>query len=456
MDPLHFRFWSRAKDESGQMLIWFAVLLPIVFGFAALAIDVGLMRYQQVQLQSAADAAAIASTLEVSYCGNSPACGIMQQAATQSMAENGFSNVTLQTNQCSGPGTASATGVTVTLNNGPCLLGSSDPNYNDLNTVEILAAKQEPTYLGRIFGINHVTITARSEASVGSSPYCIFTSVVPAGTPSPNTYGAVTVNSGGHLTASCAQMDGSSNPTAFIVNNGAHVATSGNTIHGGDLINGNGNSVHVSPPPSTYALALPDPLSFMKPLSNPYSGCQSLTGGVKGGSLSPGCYSGLTLNGGQKVQLASGLYYFTGPIILNSGSSISGTDVTFYVTGNGGLTMNSGSELNISAPAGKSSQTGTTDLNATYALYNVVYYQNPTDTNTIIYDGGSKSGLQGIFYASGAQMTINSGGNTAKYTILDTKSLMINSGAKLNLGSDYSSQPDGVSPIRGVTAVLSE
>jgi hypothetical protein len=429
----------------------FALLLPILFGFAAIAIDIGIFRYEQVQLQSAADAAAIAGTLEASYCGSTPACTLMQKAATQALAENGYTNVTLQINQCSGSTPVSATGVTLTLNNGPCSLGSSDPNYSKLDSIEAIASRQEPTYLGRIFGIDHIDISARAEASVGSSPYCIYVSTVPAGTSAPDNYGAVTVNSGSHLTASCGLMDGSSDGTAFLADNGAHVDTAANSVHGGDLLNGGGNSVHVSPSPSTYVTALPDPLSFVTAPTNPYSGCQSLTGKVPS-TLSAGCYSGLTVKG--KLQLNAGLYYITGPIIIDSGSSITGTDVTLYVTGNGSLTMNSGSDLNISAPVGTSDQTGT--ANSANALYNIDYYQASTDTNPIIYDGGSKSGLQGIFYAPGAQMDINSGGNTAKYTILDIKSLIINSGAKLNLGSDYSSQPDGVSPIKGVTAILSE
>jgi Flp pilus assembly protein TadG len=451
MYPMYSRFRRVSQDESGQMLIWFAILLPVVFGFVAIAIDVGIGRYQKIQLQSAADAAALASTLEVSYCGGTSACTLMRQAATQSLVENGYSNVSLAVNQCSSSSTTSSTGITVTLNNGPCILGSSDPNYGNLNTVEILVTKQEPSYIGRILGFDHITIAARAEASLGSSPYCIYNSVVPVGTPSPDNYGAVTVNSGGHITASCGMMNGSSNGTAFLVNNGAHVDTTANTIHGGDLLNGGGNSVHVSPPPVTNALALPDPLSFVTPPTNIYGSCQSLTGNIPS-TLSAGCYSGLTVKG--KLQLNPGLYYITGPVLINSGSSVTGTDVTFFVTGNGSLTMNSGSNLNISAPVGTSGQTGT--ANSANALYNIVYYQASTDTNTIIYDGGSKSALQGIFYAPGAQIDINSGGNTAKYTILDTKSLMVNSGAKLNLGSDYSSQPDGQSPIKGVTAILSE
>lgn len=454
---LFLRSFQRvSRDESGQMLILFAILLPVLFGFAAIAIDIGILRYQKEQLQSAADAAVISSTLEASYCGGY-VCPLMEQAAQQAMAENGYSNVTIITDQCSGATSASSTGVTLYLNNPPCALGSTDPNSGKANSIEAIASKPEPTYFGRLFGFGHIKVAARAEGSVGSSPYCIYVSTVPSGTTSPDNQNAVLVNSGGHLTASCGLMDGSiDSSTAFVADSGAHVDTTQNTVAGGDSLNGGGNSVHVNPAPSTNALALPDPLAFMTPPSNPYSSCVSYTNGSPPSPLPPGCYSGLTLNGGEKVQLSSGLYYFTGPVILDSGSSLTGTGVTFYVTGNGSLTANSGSRLNISAPAGTSDQTGLTDSSSANALYNVVYYQNPTDTNKIIYDSGNKSGLQGIFYAAGAEMYSNSGANTAAYTILDVKTLYLDSGAKLNMGSDYSAQPDGVSPIKGVTAILSE
>jgi len=58
--------WSRwAQDESGQVLVLFALLLTVIFGFAALAIDVGGMVVTKSQVQNAADAAALAGAQDL-------------------------------------------------------------------------------------------------------------------------------------------------------------------------------------------------------------------------------------------------------------------------------------------------------------------------------------------------------------------------------------------------------
>lgn len=51
------------KEESGQALIMVALLIGVLGGFAALVIDVGYMYVQKSELQSAADAAALAGAI---------------------------------------------------------------------------------------------------------------------------------------------------------------------------------------------------------------------------------------------------------------------------------------------------------------------------------------------------------------------------------------------------------
>ncbi|HEY4781918.1 MAG TPA: pilus assembly protein TadG-related protein, partial [Chthoniobacterales bacterium] len=58
---------KRLKDESGQALIVTALCMTCLFGFAALATDVGLMLREKRLLQIAADSAAIAGALELTY-----------------------------------------------------------------------------------------------------------------------------------------------------------------------------------------------------------------------------------------------------------------------------------------------------------------------------------------------------------------------------------------------------
>src|SRR5258705_13870207 len=91
---------KRLKDESGQALIITALCMTCLFGFAALATDVGLMLREKRLLQIAADSAAIAGALELNYSSTS-----VTSAAQAASAQNGYTNGT--------------NGATVTVNGPP-------------------------------------------------------------------------------------------------------------------------------------------------------------------------------------------------------------------------------------------------------------------------------------------------------------------------------------------------
>ena len=57
----------RYKSEAGQAVIFTAVAMVALMGFAGLAVDMGLMRYEKRAQQSAADGAAIAGADELRY-----------------------------------------------------------------------------------------------------------------------------------------------------------------------------------------------------------------------------------------------------------------------------------------------------------------------------------------------------------------------------------------------------
>jgi len=138
----------KRKPEAGQALVLVAaalvfVLLPIL----GLGIDVGYFRSQEAQLQTAADAAAIAAAGELSYAATC-SCAAVQLAGQNAAAANGFTD---QTN-----------GATVAVNNPP--QSSSDPNNGNSNFVEVVITQNEPTFFSRILGINSASLAARAEA----------------------------------------------------------------------------------------------------------------------------------------------------------------------------------------------------------------------------------------------------------------------------------------------------
>ncbi|MDD2426717.1 MAG: pilus assembly protein TadG-related protein [Eubacteriales bacterium] len=60
----HFSLRRLGREEDGQAMVLFALLLVVLLGFAALVVDVGLMTASKSKLQKAADAAALAAALE--------------------------------------------------------------------------------------------------------------------------------------------------------------------------------------------------------------------------------------------------------------------------------------------------------------------------------------------------------------------------------------------------------
>jgi Flp pilus assembly protein TadG len=418
------RLRSGISDESGQALVFMAVAMAMILGFAGLVIDVGQLHYAQSQVQAAADAAAVAGALEISYCGGTSACSAMQSAAQNALVENGLTGSTLLT-QCA---TGGGGGLTLTVNNGPCARGSisSDPNFGNANYVEVVVSEPQPTYFMRVLGITSTKITARAEATLGNWPFCVDTL---------GTSGTTLQTNGGTLTASCGILVNSTGRNALIAN-GSTITASTISVSGGDQIGG----ATVTPTPITNAPPLPDPLSSLPtPTVGSCTFSSNFAVSTSTAILNPGTYcGGITINSGAAV-FNPGLYIVEGSGLLVNGGSITGNGVTFYLQA-GQVLFNGSSVPNLVAPT-----TGT------YA--GILFFQNSSDTSMATINGGSGSVFQGALYFPGAGLLLN-GGNVAAYTLAVSKSLQMNGGS-FALGNDYSSLPGG-SPAKGVTAVLAQ
>jgi Flp pilus assembly protein TadG len=414
---------NRFRDESGQALVFVAVAMAVILGFAGLVVDVGQLHYAQSRLQAAADAAAVAGALEITYCGGTSNCSAMQAAAQKALVENGLAGSTLVT-QCA---TGAGSGLTLIVNNGPCAAGSAanDPNYGNTNYVEAIVSESQPTFFVKALGIPSMKITARAEAAVGNFPFCIDT-LGPSGT-------TFQVN-GGTLTAACGILVNSTGSRAFVAN-GATITASIIDISGGDQITGS-----VSPTPITNAPSIPNPLSRVPTPtvgSCTYSTNYLVTGPA---TLNPGTYcGGITVNSGVAT-FNPGLYILEGAGLQVNGGGITGNNgVTFYFQ-TGSALFNGSYSINLVAPT-----TGT------YA--GILFFQNPSDASPATINGGPGSVFQGALDFPDAALQLN-GGNVAAYTIVVSQSVQMNGGS-FSIGNDYSSLPGG-SPAKGVTAVLAE
>src|SRR5688572_17097637 len=84
------RLLSGLRTDGGNVAILFAVLLPVVVGGAGLGVETTFWRYKQLQIQTAADAAAFAGALEKRAGSNAT---LIEGAATTAATQNGFDTV---------------------------------------------------------------------------------------------------------------------------------------------------------------------------------------------------------------------------------------------------------------------------------------------------------------------------------------------------------------------------
>jgi Flp pilus assembly protein TadG len=414
------------KDDRGNITLLTALCLPMLLSALAIAIDLGYLYITQRNLQIYADAAAMAGALEASSCVSSN-CGVIQKAATSAMTENGSAAPTVFL-QCATP---SGTGLLLTVNNGPCALGTSDPNNSNTNYVEVVLTKNVPTIFGGMLGFHTVSISARAEAGKASSPGPCLNII---GTSSQT----LTLNSGASITdgtgSTCGVNVNSSGTPAVMENSGATVNVGSYTVHGSVTDNG-GSYTHA---PTTSAPTKPDSFAAeitAGTLSTPTQPAASSTccNPVSGTTtLQPGYYSsGLNFNGsGYTVTLNPGIYYFNGGVNVG-GVTLNGTGVTIYMA-SGQLNMNSASTINLTAPS-----TGPTA--------GLVIWQPASNTSQMNLDSASNSSWGGGVYLPSAQLTLNGGSTASGFGMIVAQSLMLNSAISLSC----SLMPGGACPGGG-------
>jgi len=407
--------------ESGQTLVLVALSLTLLMGALGLAIDIGFVRYQQSRLQKAADSAAIAAGLEIGNCSNT-VCANMQTAAAVALKEDGITGATITptANQCTIP---NSSGLAMTINVAPCVLGTSDPNNGNTHVAEVVLTEPQRTFFGAFAGIRTLNLVARAEAGDSyvntgvNGGNCIYTKSLEFN----GSNGTFTLNN-------CGIYDNGNLQT-----NSSDTATASTFLYYGSWSPNNCNSSCVwniggtnTAPPAHTTTPQADPLASLTPPSQPAnSTTYNNTTPNNGATLQPGYYpNGINLNSNVSVTLAQGLYYMNGSINVNSGATLSGTGVELYFN-NGALQLNSGSTAKLTAPTTTSSIAGTTA--------GMLDWQSSSNSTGMPIDSGSSSYLQGVIYLPNAQLTLNSAAgvtinSAASYTALDVKDLMVNSG----------------------------
>ncbi len=384
------------------MLIYFAVSLLALFGFCGLAIDVSRMEARTLQLQTAADNAAMAYAVEYGRLGN-VSNSLFNSAANAELAVY-----------------ATANGIptpALTIQKG----ASSGPFVNNLATVQTTVQQTVPTMLlGALSG--------------GSSSMLLTRTAVAALPPCSTVYGSLTLSNNAILNVPCSLAVG----TGITMDGSAR-------INGQMLVEGPAAASSVSgvttPNPSYNWPSEKHPISYTG--SSGVYGCSSASTPINNdpsATLSPGLYCALQISH-STVTLAAGDYSINGGLTITN-STIQGGPAHILLgddppTYGAGQFILDHSQWNVSAP--------TTSGSIVYASVCLARLQPdvPAGTPAMLVTNSTITS-DGIYSFSGSTMsfvnsTIHDAGHSLRFTV---GNLNVSS-SQLTLSNDYSQLPGG-------------
>ena len=408
----------RRRRESGQVVVLVVLMIAVLCGLAGIAVDEGVFQTDRRKMQAAADSAAIAGDEEI-LSGNSDS---IVTAALTDAGKNGF--------------TDGSDHVTVAVNNPP----QSGSYSGDNNAVEVIVSAQRPTYFLNALGMSTINVSTRAVAHLGNAPYCI------------QTLNSTAFNSlslfGVALLQTCGIVDNSTSDHAFGIFGVALWHASSIGIVGNydfDLL------PFVSPRPVTSIAPVRDPLARLQPPS--FGGCDHTNyslGLISIATMNPGVYcGGITLTGAAILHLNPGTYVIRGGGLNILGASlITGTGVTFYITGDStypykGVNIAAASVHSLTAPTSG-------------AMEGILFFQDrnisaataAANPNTIV--GAALARYEGTFYFPTTTLNYTISASVAAYTAMVADQIKINLVAAGFVNNDYSSLADG-SPLKAVT-----
>ena len=396
------RLRSFAEDRSGNMLMLFALTLPVAIGLAALGSEGGSLYLKKAAVQAAADEAAVsaANSFNSATSSNSSATAAIATIEGKGVAAamgyvDGQNGVTVQ--------------VYTPLSSDPSA-EPSDPNYNKPSVVEVIVSLTQPPMLSNLFHPSNYVIEGRAVAAYGGGPGCVMAL-------DPTAQKAL--YAGGNATVSmpdCNLVSDSSASNAIDVSGSPSVTVNGACGDGGisanaDLVD-NWNA-------TGSGCALPDPYSLSVPSNCDPTGTIACTSQTNSGgaTLQPGIYSGLKINSNQVVSLNPGVYVINGGSLnINGGSVVTGSGVTFVLTNGADFKWNGNSTVNVTAPTSGS-------------FSGVVVYSN---ANTLTINGTSTTYFGGAIVAPSAAVSfsgtgVSGNGHNCTQIIGDTVSFSGNS-----------------------------
>ena len=378
---------QRLKDQSGNISVMFAFLLPVLIGAAGLGADVGYWYYQQRSLQTAADTAAYDGMIALK--GGSASAAITAAATTGATA-NGWSS----------------TNGTIAVNWPP-----TSGSYQNSDSVQVVLTESLPRFFSGLFTHSKVPASATAVATMAGSNACILAL-------DKTVNQAITVSGSANLVAShCDVVSDSSSNQSIDVSGGAGVTADCLIAVGTSVVNSN-VTLKECTSPTNKATAVPDPFASV---TQPTLTGTCISVANRATDLYQGWYChGLSTSWGP-ITIHPGLYVVSGGnLAFNAGTTATGTGVTFFVAAGETAAVSGSAVVSFSAPT-----TGT------YA--GLLFFGDRTATNgNNNFSGSSTSTLVGAIYFPKEEVTFSGGASNTSCTQIVADTITISGTADFN------------------------
>lgn len=401
--PLFARTGGLGRNERGATAAIFAIMLPVIAGMAALAIDVGVWTVQKRQAQGAADQAAYSAAV-ASKAGNSD-----DQTRTWARgitADMGFAH--------------GVRGVVVDVNSPP-LAGSF---AGQSGYWEVIVHQPQTAGLAALFLSRAPTAAARAVAGGSADGAgCIIAL-------SPTAANAIFLNNNAKLTnPSCDLYSNSNSSSSIRCNNNCEIAASMFAV--GAVSWGNKKPAGTITDKGSWAGGpIADPYADLNQalVTSSMPPCTVNTVVTNGGNLSPGRYcQGFNLPNSASnhtVNLAPGIYYIDKSFAFGNNFTVNGTGVTLVFRPDTSVStfnfsLGNGMTFNLSAPT-----SGTFAGVAMMGISNLP--ANPTFANNTIMH------IQGALYFPKQNLTLQNNLDAAYCTQLVALTVSLNNNATMN------------------------
>ena len=371
------RLAALPRHAGGGVLIYTALAAPVMIGFTGLAVDGGVWYAEKRDVQSIADAAAVAGALELRRSG----AGAVQQAAVSDATTNGYDP---------------AAGDTILVYNPPV----SGPRAGDTGAIEVVVRRQAPLFFAKVLIDKADTIAGRAVASIGGNQTCLWSL-------SKTKRGAISVSGGSTVNLACGIFINSDDDEA-LQESGKNSCITATAIR----IVGDFSGDCVTKEPATKVGTLADPLAEIRPPK--VDACDYVNkitvNKDDNVELLPGVYcGGINVVAGGKVTFATGNFILNGAGLNIAGkSTVTGSGVSFYMTAAAkvadNISIQSGAKVTLSAPT-------------TGAQAGILFHMDKAANSNITHNfsGGATMTLDGILYFPNQGVKF-AGGSDAKAT----------------------------------------